>query len=314
MMTATKMKMKSNAMEVFTDKVIKALNEFDGEKLAWVRPWRVLDCQYRNAFSKHKYRGLHNILSCAIAGFNDPRFMTFNQVRKAGGKVISGEKATTLIAWKMTKIVKTNKDTGKDEVKFIPFSRTISVFNAEQTEGLDLPEINTDITNDDMEADDRILEIYEKLEVDSNITEDKTVNLACYVPSKDRIELPSVKQYDDVDQWSGTALHELVHWTDHKDRCDRDLSKYGFDIDTRAFEELIAELGSMFLQMQLGINGWMDQNNIKYIDGWKKATKGKKGDKFIYKACKLADEACKYIFENAEIVIEETEEDDDEQS
>jgi antirestriction protein ArdC len=313
-MQATKMKMKSSAMEVFTSKVIKALNEFDGENLAWVRPWRTLDCIYRNAYSKHKYRGLHNILSCAISGFNDPRFATFNQIRKAGGKVVEGSKATTLIAWKMTKVVKTNKDTGKDEIKYIPFSRTISVFNVEQTEGLDLPEIDQNVIDESMEADERILEIYEKLGVKSNISDDKTVNLACYIPFEDRIELPSVKQFTDVDQWSGTALHELVHWTAHKSRCDRDLSKYGFDVDTRAFEELIAELGSMFLQMQLGINGWMDINNIKYIDGWKKATKGKKGDKFIYKACKLADEACKYIFENANIVIEETKEDDDEQS
>jgi antirestriction protein ArdC len=308
-MTATKERV--NAMEVFTEKVIKALNEFDGEKLAWVRPWRTLDCQYRNAISKHKYSGLHNILSCAIAGFSDPRFMTFNQIRKAGGKVKKGEKSVSLIAWKMSKITKTNKDTGQDEVKFIPFSRIISVFNVEQTEGLDLPKIDTNVIDESMKADDRIIEIYEKLGVNSNISEDKAVNVACYLPEYDKIELPSVKQYDDADQWSGVALHELVHWTAHKTRCKRDLSQYGFDVENRAFEELVAELGSMFLQMQLGINGWMDQNNIKYIDGWKKATKGKKGDKFIYKACKLADEACKYIIKNSGIELDNDEGEED---
>jgi antirestriction protein ArdC len=308
-MTATKEK--TNAMEVFTEKVIKALNEFDGEKLAWVRPWRTLDCAYRNAFSKHRYSGLHNILSCAIAGFSDPRFMTFNQIRKNGGKLKKGSKSVSLIAWKMCKNEKVDPVTGKKEIKTIPFSRIISVFNAEQTEGLDLPKIDENVIDESMKVDDRIVEIYEGLGVKSNISEDKTVNVACYLPHEDRIELPNVKQYKNVDDWSGTALHELVHWTAHKTRCDRDLSKYGFDVDTRAFEELVAELGSMFLQMQLGINGWMDQNNIKYIDGWKKATKGKKGDRFIYKACKLAEEACKYIIENSGIELDDDEGEED---
>ena len=68
---AGKKKFKSkDVMQVFADKVWDALQKSEKEKkLAWVRPWRTIDTTYRNAFSKHNYRGLHNILTCLLAPF-----------------------------------------------------------------------------------------------------------------------------------------------------------------------------------------------------------------------------------------------------
>jgi antirestriction protein ArdC len=105
--------------------------------------------------------------------------------------------------------------------------------------------------------------------------------------------MPLSTQFSSSDEWSATALHELVHWT--AKRVDRDCSKYSFDTDERAMEELVAELGSMFLSMALKINGSMDKNNLAYINNWKSATKGKNCDRFIYKACSLAEKACKFL-------------------
>lgn len=286
---------KKNAMQGFSDAVVDALSDVENESdLCWVRPWRTLDNNYRNASTNRPYSGLHNILMCAISEFEDPRYMTFNNIRKAGWKLKKGSKSTRLIAWKFSKM----KDKNGDE-KIIPFATSWCMFNAEQVEDHDLPEIDNDVMNEDMVANEDVLKIYDTLDVKY---EHKKCNGASYQPKTDEIKLPHVQQYDDCDQWCNTALHELIHWT--ASRVKRDCSSYHFDVDARAMEELVAELGSMYLCMKLNINGYMDKQNLAYIKNWKSAAKGTNGNKFIYKACKLAEEASKYILENAGLMPE----------
>jgi len=285
-----------SAMDVFSERIMKALEESEKDKkLAWVKPWREIDCIYRNALSKHAYSGLHNVLTCALSDFGDPRYLTFNQIRKAKGKLVKGSKAIYLLAWNFSKLK--DKDTGEEKV--IPFAKKVVLFNVEQTEGLDLPEISKDVMDESMVANEEVLEIFKKLKVDFN---HKKSNSAHYNPTADSITVPLVNQYKEVDEWSATCLHELVHWT--AKRVNRDCSTYHFDIEDRAMEELVAELGSMFLSMKLKINGKSEKNSIAYIANWKKAAKGTNGKKFVYKACRLAEDACKYILENCGMVEE----------
>ena len=289
---------KKSAMKEFSDRILDALKDAESEKdLKWVKPWRTIDSTYRNGLSKRPYSGLHNILICALSDFSDPRYMTFNQIKKAGGTVTKGSKSTRLIAWKFGKI-KQDDGTTKD----IPFATSWCLFNAEQTEGLELPEINPEVMDEEMVANEDIIKILDALKVNYS---HQQCNGASYSPLKDHINLPHVQQYDDVDQWCVTALHELVHWT--AKRVNRDCGDYHFDTDARAMEELVAELGSMYLCMQLNINGYMDKQNLAYIKNWKAAAKGKNGDKFIYKACKLAEAASNYILENSKILEKELE-------
>jgi antirestriction protein ArdC len=292
----TKTYEKKSAMNEFSKMVMEALNESEKDKtLKWVKPWREIDCKYRNALSNRPYSGLHNVLACALSVFTDPRYLTFNQIRKAKGKLQKGSKATRLIAWKFVK--KIDPDSGKE--KTIPFATSWALFNVEQTEGLDLPPIDNDIMDDSLEINEDVIKIYDALKVDYR---HEKCNGAYYAPKEDYIKLPHVQQYTEVDAWCNTALHELVHWTAHKDRVNRDCGSYSFDVDARAMEELVAELGAMYLCMQLNINGYMDDQNLAYIKSWKSAAKGKNGDRFIYKACKLAEEASKYILEKSEIL------------
>lgn len=297
---------RKDALQNFSDKVISYLEQSENDKKpVWVRPWRTIDSKYRNAFSNRKYRGLHNILVCSLSGFTDPRYLTFNQVRKNKGKVKKGSKATQLIAWNFKKINEEQEDGSRKE-KTIPFSRIISVFNVEQTEGLDLPELDTNILNEDLKPNDQVLDIFQKLNVN---VENKKSDSAWYSPKNDQIRLPLVQQFTNEDDWAATALHELVHWS--AKRVGRDASKYSFDISERAMEELVAELGSMYLCMNLKINGLENENSLSYISEWKKAIRGPKGKSFMYKACKLAEESAHYILKNSNL-LEETEEESNE--
>lgn len=291
------------AMKGFTDLVVKSLDEIDGKTLPWVRPWRTMDSNYRNAFSGHKYKGVHNILVCLLQNRTDPRYLTFNQIRKAKAKLKKGSKATHLIAWKISQKMVENKDTGKMENKKIIFAKDHCVFNVEDVDGLNLKPIDKNILDESVKPNKIVENLFKKFNVKVN---NKMSNRACYDPLTDEIDLPLASQFTNSNDWSGTCLHELVHWT--AKRVDRDCSKYSFDVEERAMEELVAELGSMFLCMTLKIDGYMDVNNLAYLKSWKGATTGKNGERFIYKACSLAEKACKFLI--GDLLVEKSEEPD----
>jgi len=278
-------------MKEFTKVVIDSLNGMKDKNLPWIKPWREIDTCYKNMFSNRPYTGLHNILTCALSDFTDPRYATFNQIKKAGGKLKKDSKSTRLIAWKFGKI---KQDDGTE--KIIPFATSWCLFNVEQTEGLNLPEINTDVIDEMIFTNPDILRIYDDLKVDFSC---KKCNSAHYDPRTDHIQIPHIQQFKSTDMFYGTFLHELIHWC--AKRVNQDISKYNFDIEFQSLEELVAELGSMYLSMNLKINGYMDKQNLAYIKSWQTAACGKNGNRLIYKACKLAEERCKYIMENANI-------------
>ena len=74
---------------------------------------------------------------------------------------------------------------------------------------------------------------------------------AFYRPSTDEIYLPERTRFASEIEFYSVALHELTHWTGAKHRLARDFANR-FGTEAYAFEELIAELGSAFLNAELG--------------------------------------------------------------
>lgn len=278
--------MSNNAMKLFTESVLNALDSMENKIFPWVREWKTLDTNYRNAFSGHTYSGIHNILTVMLENRKDCRYLSFNQIKKAGGKLKKGSKATHLIAWKITKKI----DSISKEEKIIPFAKDVCVFSVEDCVGLNLKPINNNIFDYSIKPDQRVEELINKHNIKVNNIES---NKAFYNPQDDSITMPLASQFINQKSHSGCCIHEIIHWT--AKRVNRDCSNYSFDVEERALEELVAELGSMFICKNLGIDGYMDQNNLAYIKSWKSATKGKNGDRFIYKACSLAEKACKFL-------------------
>ena len=98
---------------------------------------------------------------------------------------------------------------------------------------------------------------------------------ACYIPSRDEIHLPPEGAFWDAQSYYSVALHELVHWTGHDDRCPRNLHNR-FGSEAYAAEELIAELGSAFLCAEIGISPEPRIDHARYIDSWLKILKNDK--------------------------------------
>ncbi len=250
-----------------------------------------------NFNSNNTYQGI-NVVLLSLAQmknkFSSSCWMTYKQAKSKGGQVIKGEKSTRIIFYKTLEIDNGNVDkTTGDPVKDkIPMIRRFNVFNLDQIEGVEEP--SKTYLNDG-----EIIENAENLLFSSGVSiVEKQTNRAYYVPSQDRIRLPSRKQFNSIKDFYAVGLHELTHATGHKSRCDRqDYDEKNKDI-SYAFEELVAELGAAFSMSGLGLLGNVD-NHACYLKSWLSLLK--KDKKAIFKAASLAQKAHSWIIETAEI-------------
>jgi antirestriction protein ArdC len=113
---------------------------------------------------------------------------------------------------------------------------------------------------------------------------------AYYVPSRDFISMPAFEAFKGADHFYGTAFHELVHWSGHQGRLDRDL-KNRFGSRNYAAEELIAELGAAFLCAEFGFDG--DLRHAGYLATWIDLLKADR--RAFFTACSQASKAADYL-------------------
>ena len=127
----------------------------------------------------------------------------------------------------------------------------------------------------------RSLKLLKRLETERDLFIGYHPRRAFYRPSSDIVMLPDRLQFlgpgnaddnGDPNYWA-TLWHEVVHWTGHSSRLNRDRHRWRGD-QIYAFEELIAELGSAFLCAHLGIEGEMQ--HAGYLDSWCRALKREK--------------------------------------
>lgn len=144
-------------------------------------------------------------------------------------------------------ILEKENDTG--EIDHIPMLKTFVVFNVEQIDGLSL-------TADTVapQATFDALPQAENLFCNSGANIIEKGQNAFFMPSTDEVLLPERRFFSDAVSFYATDLHEIVHWSDGKSRLNREM-KGRFSSENYAFEELIAELGSVFLMADLGIVG-----------------------------------------------------------
>ena len=129
----------SKASAAVADRILELLDQ--GELPPWERSWSVANTTRScNAVSGRPYRGINVWLtgmSQEAHGYDDHRWLTFNQARKSGGSVRKGEKSTRIIFWKM--LESEDEETGKTIRR--PMAATYNVFNVLQTENCDIPEL-----------------------------------------------------------------------------------------------------------------------------------------------------------------------------
>ena len=282
-----------------TSKIITAIEEGAGAfQLPWIeRSGRAL-ARPINVASEARYNGV-NVLALWIEalaqGFTSGLWGTYRQWQALGGQVRKGESSSLIVFYKMmTERDEDQEDPGRRRM----FARTSRVFNACQVEGLE-PTVTAPATRTIVESLKRAEALVRG--VGAEVCEG--ADLACYLPAKDAILIPSRDHFvgsstsSPTESFYATLCHELVHWSGAKLRLDRDLTGR-FGSQAYAMEELVAELGAAFLCADLGVCPEPRRDHAAYIQSWLAVLKSDK--RAIFTAASKASQASTWLQDQAQ--------------
>ena len=275
-----------------------------------------------NFESKKPYRGVNRLLlqeRIGFAGaFRNPYFLTFNQIKKHGGRLKKGTRGYEVVYYSIRYIVPADKNTGRkaysstnahkvidfidkhklseDIVTRIPMIRYYNVYNGASIEGIDFQLDKLQIgravpdTASENQAAALIVENYPNPPAIKH-----EGNQAYYSPSGDYVKMPKKEQFDSINDYYRTLFHELTHSTGHDKRLNRGINLM-LEKEDYAKEELVAEFGAVFLSAWAGIMWYNNKNHAAYLKSWNSAIKEAENDnKFLMKAASLAQAATDYI-------------------
>lgn len=313
-----------------TNSIVVKLVALQSDPKSWTQSWTGSFASGipQNGLTGRRYNGL-NIWLLWFAGFSDPRYYTFDQAKQACGYqknpawkgkhstykgiakwlwngegedpktgVCKSEKGTRIFFYNFLKKYEDRQGKAVRKptpqqiasgavvlVSRFPMLKTYTVFNATQIDGLKVLDIPIVDPAEKYLAAEALCEI-----LDAQTTHVPGTSTAGYRPGADGIVLPAPGQFENIEHYWATRFHEIIHWTGHESRLDRNL-KNRFGSDAYAFEELIAELGSAYLCAHLGIEG--ELRHPEYLAAW---ISRMQDDKYaIFKAASLAQKAVDFI-------------------
>lgn len=263
--------------------------------IPWRKGWSSLGIAPTSLTTGKNYQGINSlVLSIVGENYSSPFWITYLEATKRGGYVRKGEKATSIIKW--SKFEREDKATGEKSEGY--FMRSYAVFNLDQCESVESPEAQNLTKREPVSVEAGVEKILSSFK-DKPVIEHRATDRAFYVPSADKITLPTLEQFNSSVDYSATLAHELIHSTGHKSRLDRhserDLDKpCNFGSENYAKEELVAEIGAQFLMNGAGIDSTSElTNSASYIAGWLKALKD--DTSLIISASGKAQKASDYI-------------------
>ena len=289
--------MKIDLYEAVTAKVLEKLEQ---GVVPWQKPWNSKVGAPMNIATGKPYNGI-NVMMLGSQGYDSKYWMTFKQCLDKGGHIKKGEKGSMVVFWSF--IDKNGKAVDDDasptlssDKDKIPILRYYTVFNANQTEGLDLKKLTEELEaknlaeKDVITPADQIVDAFvDRPEIKHGFTR------ACYRPSSDEVNLPRMEAFKTSEEYYSTLFHELVHSTGHEKRLGRhspEMTVFGDEDYSK--EELVAEMGAAFLSAEAGIESTMN-NTASYIASWMKALQDDK--RLLITAAGQAQKAAKYISE-----------------
>lgn len=282
--------------------------------------WLPLSGLAYNPVSKHTYTSVNQLLlSFAMMqkNYEVNNWLTFNQVKDAGGSVLKGEKSTSVTFTDVIYFLNDQKIAAKDAkrhfteaqaknpsittykeigIKTKRFLKYYFVFNVAQTK--DLPEVLFTKGQEPMTEIERTEQAEQLLKQHDVVCINAVGDSAHYNYVTDVIQMPFSKQFKNSEHYYAVLFHELIHWTGHESRLNRVFSKKGSP--DYAFEELIAELGSAFLCAHYQIPAPLTSTTA-YVKSW--LTVLQNDHTYLLKAMKFSDNAMSSLIEKQTISI-----------
>ena len=239
--------------EVVRDRILSSL---EAGTVPWRQTWQSLSPM--NIATGKPYQGINRLLLSGHTWWG-----TYNQIRRAGGHVRRGEKASGMVVfWSCFDTEKVVNENGEQVTVALqrdrPLVRYYKVFNLSQCEGIEVEqagEVQPIITCEDLIARNQP-------RVDPGEP--------AYFPSVDRITMPALERFSSSEAYYAAFFHELTHWTGHASRLSRPgiTEPIRFGSERYSREELTAEMGAAFLCALTGTDVPVAENQVAYIVGW----------------------------------------------
>ena len=203
---------------------------------------------------------------------------------------MDGEKSAMIVKYGEFDVERDEGDPTDDGKR--RYLKRANVFNASQVDGYELPD-----PPQSLGPVERI-EAAEAFIAGTKATIHIGGDRAYYRRATDCIYMPDEGLFTGTDTmnrneaWAAIQCHELVHWTSHESRLNRQLGKRFAD-KAYCAEELIAEVGNAMLCAELGITQDVRPDHAKYLTLYLNMMKA--DPKAIFTAAAAASRAVDYL-------------------
>lgn len=267
----------------------------------WEMPWHKGIREAINPATQKTYHGQNAVtlwIEGQQRGYESVEWATLKQWSSLRGRLRKGCKGIRVIR---PRLHKQSDIFGGTTSKAQGFN-FYTVFNYEDVNGIDRnhPDLFENLSSNSAIEN----ELAERVVSASQAIIKYEGDVACYIPSENSIYMPkrssfiASKYASASENFYATLLHELVHWTEKHNRCNRK----AFIEDSRAayaFEELVADLGAAILNTRFHKLPEPRKGHAAYINGWLDLLES--DISFFYKAIELAQTATDWLCAQAKI-------------
>ena len=258
------------------DQVIELMQgQINNPKKRWDAPFNNLKNRPINAVTKNRYRGINAMLTVFDTYFSKYEhclYATKKQWAGLGNTPKTGEKPLPIFFYKP--LFEKSKVDPKKEVQSGCVMLYSKGYNFDQTEGDYTPPVFKTGQQYSIDAIDQFIKST-KVEI-----RHEEEGRCFYNHTSDFINMTSKHNFKDTKEcdatvhYYSTLFHELTHSTGHESRTGRvKKNKEKLIHDEYAFEELVAELGSVLFGQEFNIEKTIRDNHIQYLNSWIKALK-----------------------------------------
>jgi antirestriction protein ArdC len=304
------MEKKMNVTETELSKLVENVaTAMSKDSYKWKKSWIEAGSPI-NYSTGEAYSGV-NFLSLNFAmvnkGYKHNQWLTFKQLKTLGGELINNS-WNYIYKFGTTPVKDENGKpkikNGQQQIKF--YFRCFVVYNIANTslEAKTIEKKSTQYSVDEIEAFiDRVNNNDVRIKTDST-------NGCYYSPSYDWVHMVNKNNFIDTKDANATEhyysvlFHELVHATGHQKRLNRfentKSMKFLEGKSHYAYEELVAELGSMLFasKYNLSVESTVREDHIAYLQSWIKALRSEDGTKLLTSAAAKAAAAFKYYHQS----------------
>lgn len=266
-----------------TDRIIQQMEQ---GYIPWCKPWGGISGGAVSGTTGKPYSLLNQMLLTKPGSY-----FTFNQIQRLGGHVRKGEKSQFVVFYKQIPVKEQDSQTGEINERQIPLLRYFNVFHIDQCEGISIPAPQPEPAHTNPEAESIISDYLQRsgVELIHQVSDE-----AYYSPSRDRVVLPMVDQFNSTAEYYSTAFHEIAHSTGHQSRLNRLRATAHFGSESYGKEELVAEITAAALMQHAGLETkGTFRNSTAYIQNWLTALRNDK--RLIVTASGAAAKAFDYI-------------------